>query len=132
MCATTAPGWTSCCTGAPPGEAYNIGGGNEAVNLDVAQTILDRLGKPHTLLQHVGDRPGHDRRYALDTSKAEALGWEPRHDFSILLAETVDWYAGERRLVARDQVGRVRRVVPEELRRARVACGVIGREGVRA
>lgn len=75
------------------GEAYNIGGGNEQVNLDVATLILDRLGKPHTLLQHVGDRPGHDRRYALDTSKAEALGWEPRHDFSIMLAETVDWYA---------------------------------------
>jgi len=75
------------------GEAYNLGGGNEQVNLDVARLILDRLGKPHSLLQHVGDRPGHDRRYALDTAKAEALGWEPRHDFSIMLAETVDWYA---------------------------------------
>lgn len=75
------------------GEAYNLGGGNEMVNLDVARMILDRLGKPHSLLQHVGDRPGHDRRYALSTAKAEALGWEPRHDFSIMLAETVDWYA---------------------------------------
>ena len=75
------------------GEAYNIGGGNEQVNLDVAKLILDRLGKSHDLMQHVGDRPGHDRRYALDTSKAEALGWEPRHDFSIMLAETIDWYA---------------------------------------
>ena len=75
------------------GEAYNIGGGNEQVNLDVATLILDRLGKSHDLMQHVGDRPGHDRRYALDTSKAEALGWEPRHDFSIMLAETIDWYA---------------------------------------
>ena len=79
------------------GEAYNLGGGNEAVNLDVATTILDRLGKPHTLLRHVGDRPGHDRRYALDTGKAEALGWEPRHDFSILLAATIDWYAANER-----------------------------------
>lgn len=76
-----------------PGDAYNLGGGNEQVNLDVAKLILDRLGKPHTLLRHVADRPGHDRRYALDTTKAEALGWEPRHDFSIMLAETVDWYA---------------------------------------
>jgi len=59
----------------------------------VATLILDRLGKSHDLMQHVGDRPGHDRRYALDTSKAEALGWEPRHDFSIMLAETIDWYA---------------------------------------
>ena len=75
------------------GEAYNIGGGNEQVNLDVATMILDRLHKSHDLMQHVGDRPGHDRRYALDTSKAEALGWEPRHDFSIMLAETIDWYA---------------------------------------
>ena len=67
-----------------------IGGGS---SLDVAKMILDRLGKPHSLMQHVGDRPGHDRRYALDTSKAEALVWDPRHDFSIMLAETVDWYA---------------------------------------
>ncbi|HET8626197.1 MAG TPA: dTDP-glucose 4,6-dehydratase [Thermomicrobiales bacterium] len=75
------------------GEAYNVGGGNEQVNLDVARLILDRLGKPHSLLQHVADRPGHDRRYALDTAKTEALGWEPRHDFSVMLAETIDWYA---------------------------------------
>lgn len=75
------------------GEAYNIGGGNEYVNLDVARLILERLGKPVSLLRHVGDRPGHDRRYALDTSKVEALGWEPGHDFSIMLAGTVDWYA---------------------------------------
>jgi dTDP-glucose 4,6-dehydratase len=75
------------------GEAYNLGGGNEAINLEVARAILDRLGRPHALLQHVADRPGHDRRYALDTGKAEALGWEPRHDFGIMLAETIDWYA---------------------------------------
>lgn len=74
------------------GEAYNLGGGNEQVNLDVARLILQRLGRPESLLRHVGDRPGHDRRYALDTGKAEALGWEPRHDFSIMLAETIDWY----------------------------------------
>lgn len=75
------------------GEAYNLGGGNEQVNLDVARLILARLGQPASLLRHVGDRPGHDRRYALDTSKAEALGWEPRHDFSVMLAQTIDWYA---------------------------------------
>ncbi|MGN6812384.1 MAG: dTDP-glucose 4,6-dehydratase [Thermomicrobiales bacterium] len=75
------------------GAAYNLGGGNEQVNLAVARLILARLGKSEALLQHVGDRPGHDRRYALDTTQAEALGWEPRHDFSIMLAETIDWYA---------------------------------------
>lgn len=75
------------------GEAYNIAGGNEHTNLEVSRLILDTLGKPESLLQFVKDRPGHDRRYALDDSKLRALGWAPQADFEAALRETVLWYA---------------------------------------
>lgn len=75
-----------------PGEVYNLGGGNERYNLDVTHSILRLLGKPDTLIRPVADRPGHDRRYALDCSKIQALGWRPGHDFETALAATVDWY----------------------------------------
>jgi dTDP-glucose 4,6-dehydratase len=75
------------------GEAYNIGAGNERPNLDVVQAILARLGKPESLIAHVPDRPGHDRRYALDSSKLRnELGWKPARDFTGTLHDTVDWY----------------------------------------
>ena len=74
------------------GEAYNIGGENERHNIDVIRTMLCLLGKPETLLRRVTDRPGHDKRYALDTSKLRALGWAPRADFDDALRETVAWY----------------------------------------
>jgi dTDP-glucose 4,6-dehydratase len=74
------------------GEVYNLGGGNERHNLDVTRHILRLLGKPETLIRPVADRPGHDRRYALDCSKIHALGWRPTRDFQAALAETVDWY----------------------------------------
>jgi len=75
-----------------PGEAYNVGGGNERVNLDIARRVLDLLGKPHSLLRFVKDRPGHDRRYSVDCSKLKGLGWAPSRDFEEGLAETVKWY----------------------------------------
>lgn len=75
-----------------PGEVYNLGGGNEHYDLDVTHAILRLLGKPDTLIRPVADRPGHDRRYALDCSKIQALGWRPAHDFETALAATVDWY----------------------------------------
>lgn len=76
-----------------PGEAYNIGAGNERPNLQVVKTLLRRLGKPETLLTHVPDRRGHDRRYALDPSKIRAeLGWKPTRDFTETLNHTIDWY----------------------------------------
>ena len=59
------------------GETYNIGGGHELANVDLTHQILDLLGCPHTLIEHVDDRQGHDRRYALDTTKLRALGWAP-------------------------------------------------------
>jgi dTDP-glucose 4,6-dehydratase len=79
-----------------PGEVYNIGGGNERRNIDITGLILDRLRKPRTLLRHVADRPGHDRRYALDCSKIRALGWTPRMPFDRGLEETIVWYTENR------------------------------------
>jgi dTDP-glucose 4,6-dehydratase len=75
-----------------PGEIYNVGTGVETCNIDVAHAILDLLGKPYRLIQHVADRPGHDRRYSLDTSKLQTLGWRSRHDFQQALEKTVRWY----------------------------------------
>jgi dTDP-glucose 4,6-dehydratase len=75
-----------------PGEVYNIGGGNHVKNADLTRRILQLLEKPETLIRHVADRPGHDRRYSLDTSKLQSLGWEPRVPFEQGLAETVAWY----------------------------------------
>jgi dTDP-glucose 4,6-dehydratase len=75
-----------------PGEVYNLGTGVETRNIDMARAILDILGKPHSLIRHVKDRPGHDRRYALDISKIRALGWESRHTFEEALEKTVRWY----------------------------------------
>lgn len=75
------------------GNAYNIGGGTPRTNLEITQRLLDLCGRSfETHVRHVLDRPGHDRRYALDSSKARALGWSPRRDFETGLAETVAWY----------------------------------------
>ncbi len=75
------------------GQSYNIGGNDERTNLDVARLILKALGKPDDLIVHVTDRPGHDRRYAIDARKmTQELGWRPRHAFEAGLLETVRWY----------------------------------------
>jgi dTDP-glucose 4,6-dehydratase len=74
------------------GEVYNIGGGNEVKNVDLTHRILELLDKPTTLIKRVEDRLGHDRRYALDTTKLRSLGWAPQHSFDTGLAETVAWY----------------------------------------
>lgn len=74
------------------GEAYNVGIGREMHNIDMARLILDTLGKPHDLIQHVEDRAGHDRRYALDVSKLQSLGWTSRHTPEEAIRKTVDWY----------------------------------------
>jgi len=74
------------------GEVYNLGGGNERHNIDVTRLILRLLGRPETLIRPVADRPGHDRRYALDCAKLKALGWAPQKDFETAMAETVAWY----------------------------------------
>ena len=74
------------------GEVYNIGGGNEVRNIDVAERICDLLRKPRSLITLVPDRPGHDRRYALDCTKVRSLGWKPEAEFDQALASTVRWY----------------------------------------
>jgi len=76
-----------------PGEVYNIGGNNEFPNLEIVRTILRSLGKPESLIRFVKDRPGHDRRYAIDAAKIRAeLGWEPRFRFEQALPMTIRWY----------------------------------------
>ncbi len=75
------------------GEVYNIGAGEEHPNLEVVHIILETLGKPEDLVEFVKDRPGHDRRYALDCTKVHALGWRPQADFSADLPTTVRWFA---------------------------------------
>ena len=75
-----------------PGEAYNIGGGNNIRNADLTRRILQLLDKPESLIRHVQDRPGHDRRYSLNTGKVQGLGWKPSIDFERGLAETIAWY----------------------------------------
>lgn len=80
-----------------PGEVYNIGGGNECTNLEITRGILEVLGKPESLVTFVADRPGHDRRYAIDASKIRReLGWEPRIPFAEGLRATVRWYVENR------------------------------------
>lgn len=75
-----------------PGETYNLGGGSERHNLAVTKLILKLLGKSESLIRPVKDRPGHDRRYALDCTKIQALGWKPSRDFETAMAATVAWY----------------------------------------
>ena len=74
------------------GEFYNVGTGVETHNIDMARGLLDLLGKPHSLITFVPDRAGHDRRYALDTSKLQALGWRSSHTFAQALEATVRWF----------------------------------------
>jgi dTDP-glucose 4,6-dehydratase len=80
-------------TQAQPGTVYNIGGNNEKTNLEVVGIILQRLGKPQSLIRYVKDRPGHDRRYAIDSSKMmNELGWRPSVTFEQGIVKTIDWY----------------------------------------
>ncbi len=74
------------------GEVYNIGGGNEVMNVDLTRRILEALDKPLSLIKPVQDRPGHDRRYCLDTTKLATLGWAPQVDFEDGLRATIEWY----------------------------------------
>ena len=74
------------------GEVYNVGGGNEVMNVDLTNRILSALDKLSTLIKPVADRPGHDRRYALDTTKLRGTGWSPRVPFERGLRDTIEWY----------------------------------------
>jgi len=88
-------------TEAPPGETYNIGGCNEKTNLEVIDLILNRIGKPKSLIKHVTDRPGHDRRYAIDASKIiRQLNWHPSVGFEEGIEKTIDWYLQNKKWLA--------------------------------
>jgi dTDP-glucose 4,6-dehydratase len=79
-----------------PGEVYNVGGGDEHENIDVAERLLTLTGADRSLLRRVADREGHDRRYSLDTTKLRSLGWAPETAFDDGLAQTVEWYRANR------------------------------------
>ena len=74
------------------GQVYNVGGGHEVPNVELTRAILTLLDKPGSLIQPVADRPGHDRRYSLDTTKLRGMGWRPQMRFEDGLADTVTWY----------------------------------------
>lgn len=93
------------------GEVYNFGGRSERYNLEVTRRVLSLCGKPEGLIRHVTDRPGHDRRYAVDCTKAETeLGWHPTITFEEGLASTVAWYRGHSQWVERIRSGAYREV----------------------
>ena len=79
-----------------PGEVYNVGGDDERENVEIVSRILELTGADASLIRHVEDRAGHDRRYSLDTSKLRALGWAPQKPFEDGIAETVEWYRANR------------------------------------
>ena len=92
-----------------PGATYNVGARNERRNLDVARAVLDQLGKPASLIKFVKDRPGHDRRYAIDPSLAESeLGWRPIETWESGLRKTIEWYQSNPKWVARARSGAYR------------------------
>lgn len=75
------------------GEIYNVGGNNEKTNIEIVKLILKEMGKPESLIAHVKDRPGHDRRYAIDSTKITTqLGWKPEYTFEQGVRETIRWY----------------------------------------
>ena len=92
-----------------PGAVYNIGSRNARQNLEVVTSILQALGKPTSLIRYVKDRPGHDRRYAIDSTKVETeLGWRPRETWQSGLAKTIEWYQQNTNWVERARSGAYR------------------------
>jgi dTDP-glucose 4,6-dehydratase len=76
---------------------YNVGGNNEKANIEIVKLILKELGKPESFIKYVKDRPGHDRRYAIDAAKIKReLGWEPETRFEQGIKETIEWYLNNR------------------------------------
>lgn len=94
------------------GEIYNIGGNNEKANIDIVKIILEALGKPESLITYVKDRPGHDKRYAINSCKLQnELGWKPQTDFEIGMRQTIEWYNNNPKWIER--------ILNEEYRKTR-------------
>jgi len=100
-----------------PGQAYNVGGGNERENIVVAEQMLTYLGKPKSLLRFVQDRPGHDRRYAVDCGKLRRIGWQPAIPFEQGLKATVEWYRENESWWRTIKSGEFRQYYEEQYRR---------------
>lgn len=97
------------------GEVYNLGGHAERTNLDVVKTILKELGKPESLISFVTDRPGHDMRYAIDSTKAEKeLGWDRTYNFEDGIKETVNWYVNNQKWIDDIKSGAYKEVYTED------------------
>ena len=105
-----------------PGRIYNISANQERQDLQVARGILDLLGKPHTLMRLVENRPGHDRRDSLDAATLRALGWEPQHPFEQALETTVCWYADNRWWWEKIKAGDFRQYYEQHYRRRLAAA----------
>lgn len=89
-----------------PGQVYNIGVDNERSNMEITKMILKIMNKGEEMIEHVADRPGHDRRYAIDASKILSLGWSPKYTrdkFEQGLKETVEWYLANKEWVEKLQ-----------------------------
>jgi dTDP-glucose 4,6-dehydratase len=92
------------------GRVYNIGGNNEKTNIVIVTLILEKLGKPKSLITFVKDRLGHDRRYAIDSSKIQKeLGWSPKYNFEKGIEMTIDWYRSNQKWLDRIKTGEYRR-----------------------
>jgi len=87
------------------GQVYNIGGGNERMNIEITDLILKKLNKPESLKKYVQDRLGHDRRYSVDTTKLANLGWTPTYKFETAMEETINWYMNNREWWERIKTG---------------------------
>ena len=98
------------------GEVYNLGGHAERINLEVVKTILKQLGKPESLITFVTDRPGHDLRYAIDSSKSEEeLGWQLTYDFDKGMEDTVNWYLNNEEWINDIKNGNYKEAYPKKL-----------------
>jgi dTDP-glucose 4,6-dehydratase len=96
------------------GEVYNLGGHSERTNLEVVKTILKELGKPESLITYVTDRPGHDMRYAIDSTKSESeLGWDRTYTFEKGMKETVEWYVNNQQWINDIKTGKYREAYKE-------------------
>ena len=92
------------------GEVYNIGGNNEKANIDIVKIILNAVEKPESLINYVKDRPGHDRRYAIDSSKIQKeLDWMPKTNFETGIQKTIQWYKDNPQWIKRILSGEYRK-----------------------